>query len=484
MVDHDRSGKMSRRHLLSVIGLAGLGLTVPTLIGMENPSEASPTTQLESPEMGIISSIGELRAVSASPPECRLYFLSEQGKEGFFLLDETDTTSPDNTGTVIVTAAGNRYKRLIEGSSVNIKWFGAVGDMRTDDTTAIQTAIDSGASTIVVPTGNYSITSMLVLPSKVIMIGGGMLSRIVKRHDGFMIHMSDQSQLQDIHLVGNGDRFNGGGVWIDSGGNQKMLNCSITDTNDYCIEYGSPWAGAISTIDKCLLYTADKTKKPAVKYPEDEANGDRKLISVDCNGGLLADFAGCSTVLVTNCNTVGVLFRDQSKKVSLIGNRIAGGTLGISVEVFGTNHLILGNISATPIYIGAGTNHSVIMGNIAELYDRSGSGTNHVDSKLSGISVASHYGQTDNMAANLLLGGGGKSPNAGSIAFGDGSGWKLNMGTNKQGAFAPLFSFFDTGSFVMEPADSRKAANGSLFVDSSDKKLKFKDSGGTIRNLY
>jgi hypothetical protein len=299
-----------------------------------------------------------------------------------------------------------------------------------------------------------------------------------------MIHMSDQSQLQEINLAGNGSKYKGGGVWIDSGSNQKISNCSITDTFDYCIEYASPKAGAISTIENCLLYTVDKTKIPAVKYPNDETNGDRKLLSVDCNGGLLADFAGCSTVLVTNCNTVGVVFRNQSKKVSLIGNRIAGGTLGIPVEIFGKNHVILGNISATPIYIGAETNHSVIMGNMAELYDRSGSGTNNVDSKLSGMSVSNYYGQTDSTAANLTFGGGGSSPNAGSIAFGDGSGWKLNIGTGKSGGFVPLFSFFDTGCLYLTPADSRKAANGSLFVDNSDQKLKYKDNNGAVKNLY
>ena len=56
------------------------------------------------------------------------------------------------------------HNRMIEGAAVNVKDFGAVGDGVTDDTAAIQAAIDSITSgTIFVPKGTYKITSNIFL---------------------------------------------------------------------------------------------------------------------------------------------------------------------------------------------------------------------------------------------------------------------------------------------------------------------------------
>jgi hypothetical protein len=45
--------------------------------------------------------------------------------------------------------------RMIDGSAVNVRDFGAVGDGVTDDTAAIQAALDSGAGIVKIPTGTY-----------------------------------------------------------------------------------------------------------------------------------------------------------------------------------------------------------------------------------------------------------------------------------------------------------------------------------------
>lgn len=467
------SNMLSRRQALAAISAAGMGLVVP------------PSLIQESNGTGycIVASIDDLRN-SIQSDACTLYFVTESGKEGFFYYDEADNSSADNTGTVVVSSSVGRFKRLLDDGSVNVRWFGAAGDMKTDDTKPIQNALDSGAMNIVVPTGDYIITSMLTLPRNVTLRGRGASSKLIKKMDGFIMTMSDQSQLCDMALIGNGSEYSGGGIRIHSGSSQKIQDCSVLDTAAHCVEYTDPKSGILSTIHNCLLHTLDKTKIPAVKYPDDETNGDRKLIAVDCNGGLLADFSGCSTVLVTHCNTVGVLFGKQSKKVSLIGNRIAGGTIGIHVEVFGKNHAIVGNMVATPIYIGKDTSNSVIMGNVAEVFDRSGTDTNTLSSNMNGAILSNDYGRTDRNSSYMALGAGGKSPNAASIAFGDGSGWKLNIGTQRNDTFVPLFSFYDTGCMSVVPSNSGLAAKNSLFVDKEDGKLKFKDGTGTIRNLY
>jgi hypothetical protein len=68
---------------------------------------------------------------------------------------------------------------MIEGASVNVKDYGAVGDGVTDDTVAIQAAINiGGTATIFIPNGNYKITSTLTINSDIHLIGEGSQSRL------------------------------------------------------------------------------------------------------------------------------------------------------------------------------------------------------------------------------------------------------------------------------------------------------------------
>ena len=83
------------------------------------------------------------------------------GIAGMFVRDDSDTTSADNGGTIIVATNGKRWKRQV-GGEVFVTWFGAKGDAVTDDTAAIQAAanycatftaydVGRGAPTLVLP---------------------------------------------------------------------------------------------------------------------------------------------------------------------------------------------------------------------------------------------------------------------------------------------------------------------------------------------
>lgn len=56
---------------------------------------------------------------------------------------------------------------------VNVKDFGATGDGITNDTTAIQNALNSGAKTIYAEAGTYKVTGQLTVPATVSLIGEG-----------------------------------------------------------------------------------------------------------------------------------------------------------------------------------------------------------------------------------------------------------------------------------------------------------------------
>src|SRR6185369_7316395 len=76
-----------------------------------------------------------------------------------FFWDDTSSTG-DNVGTIVVPTGSStgRWVRIWSGR-VNVKWFGATGDGVTDDTAAIQAAIDITTESKVVefPFGTYRI---------------------------------------------------------------------------------------------------------------------------------------------------------------------------------------------------------------------------------------------------------------------------------------------------------------------------------------
>lgn len=71
---------------------------------------------------------------------------------------------------------------MIEGMSANVVDFGAVGDDSTDDTAAIQAAINSGAKSIYFPVGTYKITDTLNVLTENIRLYGEWNSSVIKQY--------------------------------------------------------------------------------------------------------------------------------------------------------------------------------------------------------------------------------------------------------------------------------------------------------------
>jgi hypothetical protein len=70
-----------------------------------------------------VATVEQLRQHSA-PEAGRVYLVTDRGREGRFYYDAADGATPDNAGTVLVTAAGARFMRVYDGA-VNVRWFGA-----------------------------------------------------------------------------------------------------------------------------------------------------------------------------------------------------------------------------------------------------------------------------------------------------------------------------------------------------------------------
>lgn len=93
------------------------------------------------------------------------YYSSHDGGGGIFHYDK-NSSEADDGGSVIEPDSGiGRFIRVIEGP-VSIKWFGALGDGVTDNTAAMQAAIDykynNGGGAVVIPPGTY-ISGQLML---------------------------------------------------------------------------------------------------------------------------------------------------------------------------------------------------------------------------------------------------------------------------------------------------------------------------------
>lgn len=118
------------------------------------------------------TTISEIRSFSGELPSTLLY-TTDLKQEGNWYYDPLDTTSIDNTGTILKTLDGKRIKRIYE-QSINLNWFGAFGNDTIDDSDAIQGAIDNlkPGEKLIIPYGQYRINKTITLNKYSVEIDG------------------------------------------------------------------------------------------------------------------------------------------------------------------------------------------------------------------------------------------------------------------------------------------------------------------------
>ncbi|GAB4050346.1 right-handed parallel beta-helix repeat-containing protein [Spirosoma litoris] len=97
-------------------------------------------------------SITQVRAINSTPVPASVE-ITDAGSEGVFKLDVADQSSVDNTGTILVTKNGYRYRRDFQGAA-SLLWFG-VKQSDADIGPALETAIKATGN-IFIPDGKYT----------------------------------------------------------------------------------------------------------------------------------------------------------------------------------------------------------------------------------------------------------------------------------------------------------------------------------------
>jgi pectate lyase-like protein len=102
-------------------------------------------------------------------------------------------------------SADGAFWNLVE-KQINVRQFGAKGDVATDDTTAIQNALNAASSNngmVYLPSGNYKVTSTLTIAGEVSLIGDGVgATAITGTGDILVLNFTGNGNMERIFAVG------------------------------------------------------------------------------------------------------------------------------------------------------------------------------------------------------------------------------------------------------------------------------------------
>jgi hypothetical protein len=229
---------------------------------------------------------------------------------------------PDNGETGWGTNVGNNQRRLAD-IHVNIKAYGAKGDGATDDTSAIQAALDTGLNVYVPPTSSYY-----------------KVSGVANTTPALRMHSNNQA----FFGAGYGSR----------------IHCVTVDTPNI-------YVGDLPYTNDTAVYTGVTISNLRLTGTVPHTNDDNPCILVRSAYGariLHNDISSCASGISVNQRNI----TDTKPEACLIaGNRIIGGSdTQICIELFGNKGSICTNnqvISTSTLYIAirdnAGTDDEI-----------------------------------------------------------------------------------------------------------------------------
>ena len=253
--------------------------------------------------------------------------------------------------------------------TVSVKDFGAVGDGVTDDTAAIQAALNSGTKEIHITQGTYRITSTLTISGNGYRIvqAGNLAAVLLKDFSGTTIAFNAGEVIwENCCINGQGAIYTGPsqvGIFVGTGGGfgSKLFNPRIYNIGSACVRFDSD-SGAGFSIISGLLEPLPSTQAAIDHTAVNDTGPMGRIVTGVQSGNVLIDFAYMQTTLVSSCVTNFLRYDSTTSKASVVGCRISNGVVG-TININGIDNLFVGNIVAGNVDIPSGASNPTVMNN-------------------------------------------------------------------------------------------------------------------------
>lgn len=184
----------------------------------------------------------------------------------------TIVTRASKNSPLTWTEADNNFKNLNYSVSTSVKdsAYGAKGDGVTDDTVAIQAAINA-STTVFFPEGTYIVSSTIILRDGSILFATDK-NAIIKQKDGSNLNAILKAgvlgsiikvRLSGLSIQGNKATQSGGlghGIWVINPQYSYITNCNVESTYGHGIVFTGDSANSFENyIRDCRVYASDQS---------------------------------------------------------------------------------------------------------------------------------------------------------------------------------------------------------------------------------
>jgi hypothetical protein len=279
------------------------------------------------------------------------------------------------------------HNRMIAGAPINVLDYGATGNGTSDDTTAIQSAINAAmtiSNSVYFPSGDYLISTELTCSTN--LFGDGpLLSTIIKGANIDMIAAGEGCKFRDLSLDGQGSTYTGRGI-VMSGttGRQNATRVNITDMNGFCIDFTTTTCGSQSNWANMIIYrtlgTSIGYEAVHIEDASQTAAYPRSFNNIQTNGNKFIQAGGCNYLSINDSYIGNIEYSNNSRTV-LVSNCRYGVNESTST-MRGFNNVISGCNVAPVITLASGVSECTISSNtynqINPIVDSSGQGGKNI----------------------------------------------------------------------------------------------------------
>lgn len=257
--------------------------------------------------------VAQMQAADLVPSQMAVtlgYHDVNDGGAGVYTIRDIGADTPDG-GSIIEIPGTSYVAELITDGTVNVKQFGAKGDMSQNDAPYIQAALDYGKAVVYIPNGNYFVSTPIIIKGKHIaydkatgykgltLIGDAKTKIISTTNNPCIRVYGSDSLLQNLVLTFDDD------IYDSFNSSLLQLEALTANPTNHCYEN--------TFINIKIVSTKNVYEFPAgTKY-----NGDGiKMVSNNANVMYLNKFIGCAIyelyrgIVIVNGSTMGINAND------------------------------------------------------------------------------------------------------------------------------------------------------------------------------